>query len=832
VFGKLAENRWKIHKFGGSSLADAACFRRVAGIVTALPEKRLGVVVSAMGGMTDALLNLATLAERDDAAYEAGLDRIGERYAATANELLRGDARVSVLDAWGKDADDIRDVLKAVALVKSAPQRSRDVVAGYGEIWSARLLAAYFAQETPERGGTWVDARQVIRVNQTELGPAVLWDKSRACFDAAVPADFTGLAVITGFIASDKDGLQTTLGRNGSDFSAAIFAALADAAELTIWSDVDGVMSADPNRVPEAQVIGKLSYNEAMELAYFGTAVIHPQTMGPAISNGIPVCIRNSHNPSHPGSLIGPDSEVTNNIKGITAIGGMALLNLEGAGMIGVPGTADRLFASLKRAGVSVTLISQASSEHSICLALPEGAAALAKGVVTEAFADELESGQINSVEITPGQSIVAVVGDGMEGTPGIAAKFFGALGRAGINVRAIAQGSSERNISAVVDGDDVTRALRAVHSGFYLSHKTLSVGLIGPGTVGKALLRQLEKQSERLAKEFNLDLRVRAIARSETMVLDETRIDLGTWEGAFQTRAVATDLEKFEACVNTEHLPHAVIIDCSSSELIASQYAGWLSRGIHIITPNKKAFSGSYKDYRALQAAADEGSSHYFYETTVGAALPIVSTLCDLIYTGDEVRSVRGIFSGTLAYLFNVYDGTMPFSQIVRAARENGYTEPDPRDDLSGMDVARKLTILAREMGLAIEIGDFPVRSLVPEALQGCSIEEFLEKLPEYDDEIDALYQEAKADNKQLRYIAMLDAAGNATVGLEAVAEDHPFCNINLTDNIVQFESERYSANPLVIQGPGAGPEVTAGGVFSDLLRLANYLSKGMGYV
>lgn len=832
AFGKVSENRWKIHKFGGSSLADAACFQRVAGIVMALPETRLGVVVSAMGGMTDALLNLAALAEQDDSAFEAELNTIGERYAATAKALLRGDALVSVLDAWGKDADDVRDVLKAVALVKSAPQRSRDVVAGYGEIWSARLLAAYLAQEAPGRGGTWVDAREVVRVSENELGPAVLWGDSQARFNRVVPADFAGIAVITGFIASDENGLQTTLGRNGSDFSAAIFAALADAAELTIWSDVDGVMSADPSRVPEAQVIGRLSYNEAMELAYFGTAVIHPQTMGPAISKGIPVRIRNSHNPAHPGSLIGPESEVTNNIKGITAIGGMALLNLEGSGMIGVPGTADRLFASLKRAGVSVTLISQASSEHSICLALPENAAERARDVVREAFGDELESGQINSVDITIGQSIVAVVGDGMEGTPGIAAKFFGALARAGINVRAIAQGSSERNISAVVDGDDVTRALRAVHSGFYLSHKTLSVGLIGPGTVGSAFLRQLEKQSERLANDFNLDLRVRAIARSQTMLLGEKRIELSTWEEDFEARAIDTDLRKFEECVNSEHLPHAVIIDCTSSEYIASQYAGWLARGIHVITPNKKAFSGSYEDYRALQSAADKGSSHYFYETTVGAALPVISTLCDLIYTGDDVRSVRGIFSGTLAYLFNVYDGTTPFSEIVRAARESGYTEPDPRDDLSGMDVARKLTILARELGLDLEIGDFPVRSLVPDALQDCSIEEFLEKLPEYDDEIDALYRQATAENKQLRYIAMLDAKGTASVGLEAVAEDHPFCNINLTDNIVQFESERYSANPLVIQGPGAGPEVTAGGVFSDLLRLATYLSKGMGYV
>jgi aspartokinase/homoserine dehydrogenase 1 len=796
------------------------------------PGDRIGVVVSAMGGMTNALLDLASQAERDDGAYEAGLNAIGDRYAETAKALLDGEPLVQVLDAWGQDAQDIRDVLKAIALVRSAPQRSRDVVAGYGEIWSARLLAALVGRLAPERGGTWVDARHVITVRQTELGATVLWDQSRENFRTVVPDDFSGITVMTGFIATDETGLQTTLGRNGSDFSAAIFAALASACELSIWTDVDGVMSADPNRVPEARVIEQLTYNEAMELAYFGAKVIHPQTLGPVIDNEIPVFIRNSRNPSHPGSRIAAVAAEADSIKGITAIGDMALVNLEGAGMIGVPGTADRLFASLKNAGVSVTLISQASSEHSICIAVPRVLAERARQVISDAFADELASGQIHSVDVTDSQSIVAVVGDGMAGTPGIAARFFGTLGRAGINVRAIAQGSSERNISAVVDSDEATRALRAAHSGFYLSAKTVSIGLIGPGTVGSALLRQIEKEHARLEGRFNIDLRVRGIARSGRMLLGDRRIDLADWPSAFDSEAVDLDLEAFEAHVNPDHLPHAIIIDCTASEFIASRYTDWLSRGIHVITPNKKAFSGPFENYRALQAAADKGSAHYFYETTVGAALPIITTLCDLIHTGDEVHSVQGIFSGTLAYLFNVYDGSRPFSDIVREARENGFTEPDPRDDLSGMDVARKLTILARELGESIEIGDFPVQNLVPEALRDCSIDEFLARLPEYDDDVEAMFRDAANQGRRLRYVARFEAGGDASVGLEAVDADHPFCNINLTDNIVQFKSDRYSANPLVVQGPGAGPEVTAAGVFADLLRLANYLSTGAGYV
>jgi aspartokinase/homoserine dehydrogenase 1 len=656
----------------------------------------------------------------------------------------------------------------------------------------------------------------------------VRWDASRNRFRDVVPDDFAGIAVITGFIASDEEGLQTTLGRNGSDYSAAIFAALSKSVELTIWTDVDGIMSADPNRVPEARVIERMTYNEAMELAYFGAKVIHPQTLGPVIENDIPLIIRNSFKPSLPGSRIETRADSDDSIKGITAIGGMALVNLEGAGMIGVPGTADRMFSALKNAGVSVTLISQASSEHSICIAVPQVVAARARQVIKDAFAVELTSGQIQSVDVTDDQAIVAIVGDGMAGTPGVAGRFLGTLGRASINIRAIAQGSTERNISVVVDADESTRALRAAHSGFYLSSKTISIGLIGPGTVGATLLQQLHKQSERLIKEFNVDLRVRAIARSKSMLLGDRSIDLESWRQQYEENAVDLDFEAFEACVNPDHLPHAVIIDCTADASVAARYAGWLARGIHVITPNKRACSGPIVDYAALRNTLDHCSAHFFYETTVGAALPIISALRDLIDTGDEIRSVKGIFSGTLAYLFNVYDGTTPFSQIVRQARESGYTEPDPRDDLSGMDVARKMIILARELGHKIELGDFPVQSLVPEALTEGSIDEFLDRLPEYDDDMRKTYQAAAAAGKELRYIGRLDAEGNVSVGLEQVDAGHAFANINLTDNVVQFESARYSANPMLVQGPGAGPEVTAAGVFSELLRLAKFLNVG----
>jgi aspartokinase/homoserine dehydrogenase 1 len=826
----VPKSQWKIHKFGGSSLADAECFERVAEIVGDLPPTRLGIVVSAMGGMTNSLLALVALAELNDSGSLKALHAIGVRYADTAKQLVSGELLVKLLDDWDLGAKDIEAVLANISKIKTASQQNRDAVSGFGEIWSARLLAAYLgAKLGSERAGSWVDARKVITVCQEDFGPAVLWDESRAKMAAVLEQGLSEIAVMTGFIAVDEDGQQTTLGRNGSDFSAAIFAALTSADELDIWTDVDGVMSADPRRVPDSHVIHSLSYNEAMELAYFGASVIHPQTLGPAIANDVVVVIRNSFHPELPGSRISTLPSDSKHIKGITAISDMALVNVEGTGMIGVPGTADRLFAALKNAGVSVALISQASSEHSICIAAPGDLAERAKLTITDTFAKELDGGQIESIEITRNQSIIAVVGDGMAGSPGVAARFFANLSRVGINVRAIAQGSSERNISAVIDTDNVTRALRAVHSGFYLSAKTISVGIIGAGVVGGTLLDQILQQQERLAERFGLDLRVRAIARSSRMLLGERRIDLNDWRNDLNESEVAVDFAAFEDHVHAEHLPHAVIIDCTADESIGNRYAGWLARGIHVITPNKKAFSASQADYDAIRDAAAEGGSHYFYETTVGAALPIIKTIRDLIDTGDSIQSINGILSGTLAYLFNVYDGSKPFSEIVVDARNSGYTEPDPRDDLSGMDVARKLTIVARELGQKIEIGDFPVQNLIPEALRDSSVDEFLERLADYDDEMLQQYNAAKAEGKVLRYIATLNAAGEAAVCLKTVSEDDAFSNLQLTDNLVQFSSERYSQNPLVIQGPGAGPEVTAGGVFGDLLRLAKFLGDGV---
>ncbi len=815
---------WVVHKFGGSSVADAACFWRVAEIMEARAGERRAIVLSACRGVTDELYALVALAEQRQDVGEA-LAALRARHAAIADEVLSAAGASAYLDQFDNDIADLRNVLHTVQLTRTAAPNVRDLVTGQGEIWSSRLLTRLLSERGRMGEVRWLDARQVIVVEWGPLGPIVDWERSRANIAAQVAADFRGVLVITGFIASDKLGAQTTLGRNGSDFSASIFGALLDAREICIWTDVDGVLSADPRRVPGATVIDQLSYDEAMELAYFGAKVLHPQTMSPAIASAIPIRILNTFAPQGDGTLICAEPKSPLPVKGITSIERVAMINLEGAGMIGVPGTAHRLFGALREASISVILISQGSSEHSICCAVPEDQVERAADAAREAFDRELRTGQIQDVAIDRGLAIMAIVGDGMAGTPGVAAKLFDALGRANVNVRAIAQGASERNISVVVDAPSTTKALRAAHASFYLSPHTISIGVIGPGTVGSVLLDQLASQAERLRRQFNLDLRVRAIASSKRMALFDRGAQLADWKGEIERHAEPLDLDKFMEHVRAEHLPHSVVIDCSASEDVARRYVDFFERGMHVVTANKKAHSSEYAYYQRMRDVRAASGAHYLYETTVGAGLPVLQTARELRETGDDIASIDGIFSGTLAYLFNVYDGTTPFSEVVRDARQRGYTEPDPRDDLSGLDVARKLVILAREMGLKIELTDVAIESLVPGPLQNVSVDEFMQRLGEFDAAMKARLDAARARGKVLRHLGRVNAAGEASVGIVELDANASLANTALTDNIVRYTTARYSTNPMIVQGPGAGPAVTAGGVFADLLRLASYL-------
>jgi aspartokinase/homoserine dehydrogenase 1 len=818
--------RCVVHKFGGTSLANAECFRRVAEIVSARPEQRRAVVVSAMGGVTNALVRAVELAGAGDASYRDALAELSRKHDTAIGQLLPQDVANGLRDRIERDLADVADVLHATTLLRRHSRDVLELVSGYGEIWSAQVLAAHLA--VSGQPATWLNARDVLVADSEVVGvPEIDWNTSRDRVDRwlAGQHELPRTIVVTGFVASTPDGVATTLGRNGSDFSASIFAALLDAEEIHIWTDVDGVMSANPRLVPEAVTLDAMTYDEAMELAYFGAKVIHPSTMAPAVERGLPIFIRNTFRPELSGTRIHSDAQSAFGVKGLATVESVALLNLEGTGLIGVPGTAQRLFGALRDEGISVVMISQGSSEHSICFAIPGAHAVRAREAVERAFFAERHHGQIQRVDVATDCSILAVVGDGMAGHPGVAAKFFSALGKAGVNIRAIAQGSSERNISVVVDAADTQRALRAAHAAFYLSPQTLSIGLLGAGNVGGTLLRQLASESARLRAEFDVDLRVRGIATSKRMLLVERLPDLTQAREELERNGEPLDVDRFVAHVRADHLPHSVLIDCTASDDVARLYGDWLESGIHVITPNKRANTASLDYYRRLRQANRAVGAHYLYETTVGAALPIIQTLRDLVQTGDEVIEIEGILSGTLSYLFNRFDGTQSFSALVAQARELGYTEPDPRDDLSGTDVARKMVILAREMGMTMELADVDVRSLVPEALQSGSVADFLAALPNHDADIDALRREAANDGKVLRFVGSVSRDGRASVRLRSYAQTHPFARIQLTDNIVLFRTSRYHENPLVVQGPGAGREVTAAGVFADLLRLASYL-------
>ncbi len=813
-----------VHKFGGSSLADSDCIRRVAGLLIERQDPNQVVVVSAMAGVTNTLIALTHEAAAGRPDWPARLAELKRRHLDSARDLagehMAGQPLIrSLEDRFGR----LEQLLESLGLMGSAPVEALELISGLGEVFSAELLvAALKARGEPAQ---FLDAREVLRVRPTSLMVAVDWNESRARLDQFRELHPSTRFVATGFICRRIDGRISTLGRNGSDYSASIFGRLFEADEIHIWTNVDGLLSADPGSVPDAFLLDHLSYREAFELAYFGARVIHPQALTPALEFGIPVFVRNTFKPDCPGTRIDSQGSPEPPVKGLSGMARMALVTIEGAGMIGVPGTAERVFSALHKAEISVAMVSQGSSEHSICLAVPGQQAAAACRELEDVFERELRLGQLQRVFHLPDIRLLAIVGDGMTGRPGVAARLFASLARAGVNVRAIAQGASERNISVAVDEDEAERALRAVHAGFYLSEQTIAVGLIGPGQVGRALLDQLRQSAERLHQDARLDLRLLGVASSTRMQCFDDAGGLNQLALPLDDQSPALDLDAFIDHIDHHHLPHSVLIDCTASDRLAGHYADWLARGIHIITPNKHAGSGPEARYRAIRTASQSGTARWRYEATVGAGLPVIQTLRDLIDTGDRIQRIEGIFSGTLAYLFNRYQPGMSFAQLVTEARQAGYTEPDPRDDLSGMDVARKLVILAREMGLEIELDQVAIESLAPAVLSDCSVDDFLAGLVDHDPAMAERLAEAQAGNQVLRFVASLEASGRAEVALKSLPADHAFAHLALTDNVVAFTTERYCDNPLIVQGPGAGPAVTAAGVFADLLRVASHL-------
>jgi len=818
------DKNWRVFKFGGTSLKDEGMFQRVAKIVREAANQPLAVVVSAMGGVTDSLIEMGKLAEAGDDHYLEVLLAMKRRHKEVAAALLENEQADGFEAFLTKQTRDLEDLLRAVSLARHFSEESSDLISGYGELLSAKLLSCYL--QVLGADAAFCDAREILSITHQEVGPVPLWEPSETRLARWQSEHPHQLWVVTGYIASDEKGAPTTLKRNGSDYSASIFAALLKADDVTIWTDVDGVFSADPRLVVQPIIQKQLSYQEAMELAYFGAKVIHPNTMAPMVERSIPIWIKNTGNPEAPGTCIHsaqPDDNAV--VKGLASIQNLALINVEGSGMIGVPGIASRLFGGLREANISVVMISQASSEHSICFAVPEGQAARAKSAVEQVFTYELNHGKIQTVDVQENCAIIAAVGDVMAARTGVAALFFKALGQAGINVRAIAQGSSERNITAVIDQAQTARAIQSVHAAFYLSDQTLAVGIVGPGLIGKTLLQQLRAQRDKLLEDYKIDLRVLGIANSKTMIHDELGISMEHWESDLQ-EGTPVDLNRFAEAICADGLPHTVMIDCSASDFVASHYEGWLNRGIHVITPNKKANSGDLAQHKKLMALKKEKHTHYFYEATVGAGLPVISSLRELRRTGDRVLHAEGILSGTMSYLFNTYDGSLPFSEVVKGAKERGYTEPHPRDDLMGLDVARKLVILAREMGLPLSLEDVDVEAVMPEGLDAeDDVAQFLSKLSAMDAPMAQKLEEAQKANKKICYLGRISEKGQAEVKLVSIDMSHPCYGLSGSDNMIAFTTERYCDQPLVIRGPGAGPQVTAGGVFADLLRLAAHL-------
>lgn len=817
----------KILKFGGSSVASPERIRDVASIILEAADKeRIVVIVSAFQGVTNQLLECAKLAEAGNKEFHSKYQALVERHSTTLKALHKGHPPKRVSAALQSMLDELSDALQGIYLLRHCSPRALDVTASFGERFSALIITSFIQRTHPAR---FVDSRELVKTDDQFTQATVQFEKTNRAITSYFRKIFSIsgkrlIPVVTGFIGSTDDGLTTTIGRNGSDYSAAIFGAALNASLIEIWTDVDGILSADPRSVPAAFVIPHMSYEEAMELSYFGAKVLHSSTIAPAVAKRIPIVIKNTLNPTAAGTRISHHINKWEGVaKGITSVDNCTLLTLRGMSMVGVPGIAERLFRALASRHVNVILISQASSEHTICFAISTSDVTSAKKVVHQEFHFELQS-KLTSLDEKPEQTIVAIVGDGMKGTPGVSGKVFQALGRNNINISAIAQGASERNISFVIDETQKLRALNVIHEAFFEPKKKLGVILIGPGNIGNTLLKQIHQQQSYLHSE-GFDVRVCGIIDIDRFVLSAKGIDLKHWRETFDKFSHRTVRSELLRQLATLQLTNAVIIDCTASSEIVDMYEDFVKLNMHIITPNKRANVLPWSRYKRLTELMKSRQKYFLYETNVGAGLPIISTLQDLIASGDQIVKIEGMFSGTLSHLFNYYDGTRPFSVLVQEALELGYTEPDPREDLSGGDVARKLLILARQIGLKMDMHHIKVENLVPQPLRDGSFSKaFFQRFAKYDDAMKRRLESAQNHGSVLRYVGTLQGK-KAFAGIQEIPTNHMLASTKGSDNIIAFTTHRYSKTPLVVQGPGAGADVTAMGVFSDLLKLLHYL-------
>lgn len=814
----------KVLKFGGSSVAKPERIQSVIDILNGYYKngEQFTVVFSALGGITDSLISMSKLAAKGKDNYLEEFENYCERHRETAEHLLSGEYLKTALAELEKNENDLRNFLQGIFLLWEASPRAMDYVTSFGERNSAFLIS--IACQQNGINARFLDARKVIKTDAS-FGVAKVDFKLTEELVSKHFRENPEIQIVTGFVSSTKGGLTTTLGRGGSDYTAAILAASLGAECIEIWTDVNGVLTADPRKVQKVFTIPEMSYAEAMEMSHFGAKVIYPPTLLPALHKNIPLYIKNTFNPTFEGTHI--SSKVKKNgdaVRGISSINDISLMTLQGSGLFGVPGIAARLFNSLALAEINIILITQGSSESSITFAVTPKLAKKAKRVVEEAFQFELNEGSIEPIKLETELSVIAIIGENMRYHPGIAGRLFTALGKNGVNCVAIAQGSSELNVSVVINRADEQKGLNALHEAFFLSKtKVLHLFIAGVGLIGSTLLKQIRQQTDYLLEQQSLELRIVGLSNSKKMLFDTNGINLDNWKSDLLASEQTASISGFVEEMKKLNLANSIFVDNTASEQVANQYESILDSSISISTPNKIATSSSYPQYLRLKKIAAKRGVQFLYETNVGAGLPVINTLHDLIHSGDQIVKIEGVLSGSMSFIFNSFDGSEDFSTIVEKAKELGYTEPDPRIDLMGVDIRRKIIILARESGIPLEAKDVVVEQMLPDAcIEAKDVETFFAILNKNNNTFTELQSNAAKENKVLRMVATLDN-GKAVIGLRAVGADHPFFSLSGSDNMIVFTTKRYNERPLVIRGPGAGAEVTAAGVFAEVIKLGN---------
>ena len=804
-------------------MANAKNIKKVQEIVSGLSTEKLVVVVSALGGTTDLLLRAADLAGQQNIDYKEILNEIELRHLTAIKELVPISSQSPVLSNIKSQLNELENLLEGAYMVGEVTAKLSDKIVSHGELLSARIISEYFISSGLD--AAFHDSRGFIKTDNT-YGKAVIdFELTNAnCQELFMEPD-NNISILPGFVASATDGSSTTLGRGGSDYTAAVVAASVKARELQIWTDVSGMYTANPKLVKQAKPLSSISYEEAMELSHFGAKVLYPPTIQPVLSLGIPIRIKNTFDPKAAGTLISQNKNGSGKtVRGISNIPNISLISLEGPGMIGIPGISKRFFEVLSSAEISVVLITQASSEHSICAGIADEDAKKAVKKINKAFEFEMTTGKIKPVILEKNLAIIALVGDNMKSHQGLSGKMFSALGKNNVNIRAIAQGASEKNISAVISETDVKKALNTLHEAFFEDNiKQLNLYVKGVGNVGGKFLNQIKQQKQFLKDNLKLNIRVIGISNSRTMVFNEDGIPLESWESLLKDGETA-DGELFDQKIQKFNYRNSIFVDNTASKEVSKAYKHYLNKSIAVVTCNKIACSSDYDNYSKLKQLSREFNAPFLFETNVGAGLPIIDTLKHLIASGDKVLKIQAVLSGSLNFVFNNFNDQHSFHDIVKQAQEEGYTEPDPKIDLSGIDVMRKILILARESGYQLNIEDIQNNSFLPkESLDSNNNEDFFASLQKHENSFQKLYAEAQAEDSKLKYVAQFEN-GQASVGLQKIPKGHDFYSLEGSDNIVLFFTERYPNQPMIIKGAGAGAEVTASGIFADIIRIGNF--------